>query len=193
VSLDRDTAVRLLIYGRTRLVGYIYSMVNDWSLCDDVFQEVSVLVLEKCGAIPDAERFGSWVRSAARLKAIKALWKRGRQPQLLGDAVLDLLDSSWDEDEAEEPGSQVETLRLCVRELTPRARRILYLRYVDGIKGEALARLLEQPPNTVYVALSRIHRQLARCIARRMAEDGARDGSSSQWPKDSCNRIQDLP
>jgi RNA polymerase sigma-70 factor, ECF subfamily len=180
VPVDRDTAVRLLISRRSRLLGYIYSIVRDWGEADDVFQEVSLLVLKKCRAIRDVEHFGGWVRSVARLEAISVLRKRGRGPELLGDAVLDLLDFAWDEDEAKLLSGQLESLRSCMEKLTERARRILHFRYVEGIKGEALAEILQQPPNTIYVALSRIHQQLANCIEQRIADEDARDGSASR-------------
>jgi RNA polymerase sigma-70 factor, ECF subfamily len=170
MPLNRDTAVRLLISGRSSLLGYIYSIVRDWGVTDDIFQEVSILVLKKCGAIRDAAHFGAWARSAARLEAISALRRMNRGPCLLGDAVLNLLDSAWDREQAKEPSAQLKSLRDCMKKLTDRARRILHLRYAKGIKGEALAELLKQPPNTVYVALSRIHQRLAKCVEQQIAE-----------------------
>jgi RNA polymerase sigma-70 factor (ECF subfamily) len=172
MPLDRDTAVRLLISGRAPLLGYIYSIVRDWATADDVFQEVSILTLRKCESIADAAQFGGWVRTAARLESLAALRKRGRGPRPLGDAVLDLLDAAWDSagSHVENPSDQLESLRDCMKKLTDRARHILHLRYVEGIKGEALAEALQQQPNTVYVALSRIHQRLAKCIDEQMAE-----------------------
>ena len=120
-----------------------------------------------------------------------ALRKRGRGPRPLGDAVLDLLDAAWDAAGAAWKilSDQLESLRDCMKKLTDRARHILHLRYAEGIKGEALAEALQQPPNTVYVALSRIHQRLAKCIERAdcrankgrgpiRREERRRDGSS---------------
>ncbi len=172
MALDRDTAVRLLISGRAGLLGYIHSIVRDWATADDVFQEVSILTLKKCESIGDAGQFGGWVRAAARLESLSALRRRGRGPRPLGDAVLDLLDAAWNAaaGRMENPSDQLESLRDCMKKLTDRARHILHLRYAEGIKGEALAEALQQPPNTVYVSLSRIHQRLAKCIDQRTAE-----------------------
>ncbi len=171
MALDRDTAVRLLVSGRSTLLGYIYSIVRDWGVADDVFQEVSILLLNKCEAIRDAGHFGGWIRSAARLEALNALRKRGRSPRPMGDAILDLLDAAWNAAETDTPSDQLESLRACMKKLTDRARHILRLRYSEGIKGAALAEALQQPPNTVYVALSRIHQRLAKCIEERTEEE----------------------
>ncbi|MBN1393985.1 MAG: sigma-70 family RNA polymerase sigma factor [Pirellulales bacterium] len=180
MPLDRDTAVRMLVSGRSSLLGYIYSIVRDWQMADDVFQELSILLLRKCDAIRDAAAFGSWVRSAARLEAMNILRKRSRRPTPLGDAIQNLLDAAWDASDAETP-DQLDSLRACMKELTERARHILHLRYSEDIKGEALAEVLRQPPNTVYVALSRIHKRLAACIERR-AEEQRRAETSGQSP-----------
>jgi RNA polymerase sigma-70 factor, ECF subfamily len=170
MALDRDTVVRLLFSGRASLLGYINSIVRDWDLADDVLQEVSILALNKCDFIRDEAHFGGWARRTARLESLNLLRKRERGPQLLGDAVLDLLDAAWDAAEAAVPSDSLAALRTCMEKLTPDSQRILQLRYADGIKGAELARLLDQPANTVYVRLSRIHRQLGKCITQEIAE-----------------------
>jgi RNA polymerase sigma-70 factor, ECF subfamily len=175
VALDRDTAVRMLISGRGRLLGYIYSIVRDWNMADDIFQEVSILTLRKCDSIRDQQHFGGWVRSAARLEALNLLRRRSRSPRPMDDAVLDLLDGAWDAADHEMPSDQLELLRGCMEKLTDRARHLLHIRYTEGIKGEALAEVLGQPPNTVYVALSRIHQQLAKCVEQGIADKSRRE------------------
>ena len=193
MPLNRDTAVRLLISGQSGLLGYIYSIVRDWAVTDDIFQEVSILVLRKCGAIRDAEHFGGWVRSAARREAMTVLRRRNRGLRLLGDAVLDLLDSAWDEEQMKLPSGQLESLRACMKKLTERARRILHLRHVEGIKGEALAEVLQQPPNTIYVALSRIHQRLAKCIEQQIAEQRTKNGSLNKSDQEDVLFSQERP
>ena len=170
MALDRDTVVRLLFSGRASLLGYINSIVRDWDLADDVLQEVSILALKKCDNIQDEVHFGGWARRTARLESLNLLRKRKRGPQLLGEAVLDLLDTAWDAAEEAVPSDSLAALRMCIEKLSPDSQRILQLRYADGFKGAELARLLDQPPNTVYVRLSRIHRQLGKCITNEIAE-----------------------
>jgi len=182
MALDRDTAVRMLVSGRSSLLGYIYSIVRDWGLADDVFQEVSILLLRKSESIRGPGQFGARVRSAARLEAMNLLRKRNRGPLSLDNALLDVLDGAWDDAESAVPGDRLESLHDCVRELTERARHLLRLRYSEGIKGEALAAALGQDPNTVYVSLSRIHKRLALCIERRTEERRRLDESGPSGP-----------
>jgi RNA polymerase sigma-70 factor (ECF subfamily) len=170
MAIDRDTAVRILISSRASLLGYINSLVHDWDLADDVFQEVSILALKKYESLADESHLGGWLRQAARLESLNVLRKRGRSPRLLGEAVLDLLDNAWETAEQSSPAYGLDAVRSCVEKLTADSQHVLKLRYGDGIKGEELARALDQVPNTVYVRLSRIHRSLAKCIAQTIAK-----------------------
>lgn len=170
MALDRDTVVRLLLSGRAGLLGYIHSIVRDWNVADDVLQEVSILALKKCGSIQDEAHFGGWVRQTARFESLNLLRRQGHSPHLLGETVLDLLDTAWNAAERAVPSDSLDALRVCIEQLSSESRRILQLRYADGIKGLELAHSLDQSPNTVYVRLSRIHRKLGKCIALRMAE-----------------------
>ena len=70
---------------------------------------------------------------------------------------------------------QIEALRICLEELTPRSQKIVRLRYGQGMKGAELAEVFQRPLNTIYVAVYRIHRALADCIRKRMALGGTSD------------------
>jgi RNA polymerase sigma-70 factor (ECF subfamily) len=172
MSLDRDTTVRILLSGRASLLGYINSFVRDWDLADDVLQEVSILALKKCESIEDEQHLAGWLRQTARLESLNLLRKRGRAPRLLGESVLDLLDAAWDKGDM--PSDSLDALRSCVEKLTDDSQNVLRLRYAEGIKGLELARVLDQPPNTVYVRLSRIHRTLEKCIGKKLADQEER-------------------
>jgi RNA polymerase sigma-70 factor (ECF subfamily) len=89
----------------------------------------------------------------------------------LDEKVLDLLDRQWD---ATDAGSSAaaEALGDCIRRMPSRSRELIDLRYRDGILGKRLAERCSQPPNTVYVTLSRIHRMLSECVKTRLAAQG---------------------
>jgi RNA polymerase sigma-70 factor (ECF subfamily) len=161
-GLDHDTLLRLLLRNRGMLVGYITSIVRDPHLAEDVFQAVSLITVKKIGALEDEAQFPAWVRKIARLESLNAARKQRNAPQPLDEAVLDALEPAWNAAD-EEPEAQ-DALRRCVEKLTPRNRRLVELRYRDGVAGRKLAETLSQPLNTVYVALARIHRTLAECV-----------------------------
>jgi RNA polymerase sigma-70 factor (ECF subfamily) len=152
------------------LLGYILAIVRDSHLAEDVFQDASLVILKKGVGLKRESDFPLWARKVARLEALNALRKRNKTPTLLEPGVLDLLEQQWGRNE----NSQQYTvaLRECLEKLSPKARRLIELRYIAGIPGNTLATRLNQPANTVYVALSRIYRVLSTCVRERVASEG---------------------
>lgn len=170
MAMDTDRLLRLLLVHRGMLLGYIQSIVRDFQLTEDVFQEASLVILKKGGDLKDVNDFPPWARKVVRLQAMNALRKQNRGPELLEPALLDLIEQEWSHDQELE--TYTSALRECMEELPDKARRLIELRYVAGLPGNALAEQLKQPANTVYVALSRIYRILSGCVKGRLASEG---------------------
>jgi len=170
MALDRDTVVRLLMRERTKILAYVYAILRDHHAGEDVLQEVSVLAIDRCAEIEGEKHSLGWVRLAARFKALKALRQRRTQPVGLDDEVLDLLEGHWQRFDDTAASEMVDTLRRCLDRLTPNARRLVTMKYVDGLDGARIAERLDRQVRSVYTALSRIHRALSECLA---SEDSA--------------------
>lgn len=173
MPLDHDTLLRFLLADRVKLIGFIRCIVRDDHLAEDVFQEVSMLVLGKSPEILDAQHFLAWVRRAARLEALSMLRRHKARTQPLDEAVLDALEADWAKLDRQPSLDLLEAVEHCMAKLTPRARAILELRHRDGLIGPKLAEALDQPLTTVYVTLSRAHRALGDCIRNRAGMEGA--------------------
>lgn len=180
MPLDRDQTLRLLLRERALVLGYIRALVRDRHLAEDVFQEVSVRALDKCGEIADEVHFQGWIRRAARFEALNLVRKRERGPEPLGEVLLDQLEGHWDNATAATPDERLETLQSCVGRLTPRAQSLVRLRYGEGLPGTKVAELVGMSLNTLYVALSRIHRALAECV--RAEQMGRARRTASELP-----------
>jgi RNA polymerase sigma-70 factor (ECF subfamily) len=170
MGMDPDRLLRLLLMHRGMLLGYIVSIVSDFHLAEDVFQDASLVILKKGQELANESDFRPWARQVVRFKALNALRKENKNPELLEPAMLDLLEQEWDKERR--PDLSLVALRECIEQLPAKARRLIELRYVAGMPGNALAARLQQPPNTIYVALSRIYRTLSVCVKRRLAYEG---------------------
>jgi RNA polymerase sigma-70 factor (ECF subfamily) len=159
--------VILLLRERVKLLAYIRAIVRDDDLAEDVFQEVALLALHKREEIGDVQHFLGWMRLTSRHRALKSL-RRRRHHLLLDEALLDRLEEHWAEYDAPAGTDLVDALRHCLERLSPKARDLVRLRYGEGVSGRMLAEAVGQSLNTVYVALSRIHRSLGECIRRRL-------------------------
>jgi RNA polymerase sigma-70 factor (ECF subfamily) len=166
MAIDGDTLVRVLLRNRANLVAYAVCIVRDDHLAEDVFQDASVLAYKKKADITDEHHLMAWLRIVIRQRAIKALSKRSKAPLKFDNSMLDLLDDHWQQFDRPEADDYLSALRYCIDRLAPKARELVRLRYSDGMRGTKLAKIFNQPANSIYVALSRIHRTLAECVTR---------------------------
>jgi RNA polymerase sigma-70 factor (ECF subfamily) len=178
--VDGTAALRLLLINRGMLLGYINAITGDPTLSEDVFQEVSIVVLDKHAMLTSSEGFKPWARTIARFQALKAVARRRSGPVMLSGDIMDLLDTSWsalDEDSAALADQErLAALRSCLTRITPRARRLVEMRYFENLPGARIAELLGKPLNTIYVAISRIHRALGECVRGELQRQGGGRG-----------------
>lgn len=177
MPVNEDLVVRTLLSHRLGLLAYIEALVRDAHIAEDVFQDVSSLALQKRDTIDDAAHLLKWLRKTARFRASYAMRQRFNQPLVFDDALLDEMDTQWIAHVESTSGGgdetdRIDALRVCMEALTPNARQLIDLRYREGISGQDLADATGKQLNTVYVALTRIHRTLADCIRKRLAEGG---------------------
>lgn len=174
MALQQDVVVQLLLKHRGKLLGAIRAMVADEHLAEDIFQEVSIAAISKCGEIADVEHFAAWVRYAARFQALVALRNRNRLPRVLSDDVLDALEHHWQQFDKQADSEISDALRICLERLSPYARQLIETRYVQRKRGTELAKALQRSLNTVYVALSRAHNALRDCVHQKLATEAGR-------------------
>jgi len=171
MGLEPAKIVQELIAERDRLFSYIWAIVGDIHLAEDVFQEVSLLVVEKNPNVDDVSQLRVWFRRAARLKALEAVRRKKRGP-LLNESVLDKLEECWSDYDAapdSELNELLDMLRDCMRLLTPYSRRLLVMHYTHGLRSSEIARRLKLKVETVYQAIARAHRSLSECIKAKLA------------------------
>lgn len=165
MSLDENTVVQVLLRERLRLAGSVLPIVRDVHAADDVFQQVVLKALEIREQFREPEHLWAWALRAARHRAIDLA--RRKRFQCLDEEVLELL-----VDETPpvlEPTDRAEALANCLSKLSEGARRLLKLRYEDGLRCVTVAEQTEQSADAVYQSYSRIHRQLRLCIERQLA------------------------
>jgi len=174
MTLDRHFVIKTLLADRVRLFSYIWTIVADEHLAEDVFQEVSMLAIDKAGEIEDPEALPVWLRRAARNLALRAIRKKHHDRHVFDDALLDQLDRDWAEHRAATPsGETLDALRQCLQKLTPHARRVVRLRYAEGLTGQRLADALGRSLTAAYMAVSRANKTLADCVQRTLRASDA--------------------
>lgn len=171
--LGHEIIAASLMRRRTELLAYIWAIVADEHIAEDVMQEVCRLAILKSDEIKDADHLIPWARTTARFVALNALRKTQRATPTLDASLLDLLEPHWPRSQHVGDTDHVDALRRCLGHLSPNARRLVQLRYTDNISGSELAEIVGQKTRSVYTALSRIHRTLGECVRRLLSEEAA--------------------
>lgn len=166
MPVDPKTIARIGMRDRARILAYIRVIVRHADIAEDVLQEVHALAIEKARDIESEAVLGQWLRGAARRIALRTLRDRAQAPSPLDDAALDSLDMQWDnlDASADQAADALKALDHCLAELSDNARRIVDWRYRDQLTGKQIAAKLDRNPDSLYVTMSRIHAQLAKCV-----------------------------
>ena len=175
MAIEQETLMRLLTGEEGKLRAYIWQIVRDDHVVDEVVQDMAVLSLQKCSQIENAEHFPAWARRTCRNLAMEAIRKKQQRQCLLSNAMLDLLESRWERFDGQRSVDLLAALRKCVDRLTPRARQVLEFRYTEGLRCSKVADRMGVKVDTVYVTLLRIHRTLAQCIESERRKEGLAD------------------
>lgn len=151
-------------------MAYAQSIVTDWDLAEDVYQNAAIVALRKSDQLKSQDGILWWILKIARYEALKAVEARSKRKPIFGSEMIDVLDSEWKDYLASDRSSLVsQALEHCIKKLSARNQELVRLRYSEGLSGESLANALGKSLNTCYVALSRVHKQLRTCIQTRLA------------------------
>ena len=172
MNLDSQRIVRVLMEERGKLFSYIWAIVGDAHLAEDVFQEVSLLAVEKGGEVAGEPQLRAWLRSTARYKSLQAM-REIKTPARSSrdDAVIEKLDEYWIQYDATPESDLVETLRDCIRLLSPNGRKMMVLRYSKELRSSQIAQRLKRQLATVRRSIARAHQSLFECVSAKLAAE----------------------
>jgi RNA polymerase sigma-70 factor, ECF subfamily len=174
-SPGHTTHVQTLFIKHSSLIkGFILAILPDFSLVDDVLQEVFLVVTEKAGSFEPGTSFLAWTRAIARNKVLELQRTRKMAARMLAPEVIESLCSAPPgEDFADLTEARAAALRQCMEKLAPQAKRIVEMRYREAHRPAEIANRLTWTPQAVHVALSRARATLRECVQRKLARDEA--------------------
>ena len=147
--------------------GYVLSMSPDFSLADDVMQEVFLVVTRKAASFEIGTSFPAWVKTIARFKALEAIRAGRSRCETLSEEVLQALGAERSEFHGD-TDERLALLATCLQELAPQARRSIDLRYKQDHLPPQIAGLMGCTVQSVNVTLSRARAFLRDCVLRKM-------------------------
>jgi RNA polymerase sigma-70 factor, ECF subfamily len=167
---ERFLALFLPEQGTVR--AFIRSIVWDRAHCEDLFQEVALVLWRELDRYDAARPFGAWARGVAAKTVLKSLRQAKRTPVALSQEAIHALEAAFDQaaiEDVQRPVSQQEdALRHCLERLPNKSRTLMRLRYQESLKVDEIASRVAGSPEAVQKALSRLRESLQKCVERRL-------------------------
>ena len=160
ISGTEDSINVLLNRHRKRILDYIYMMVKNRDVADDIFQETLIKVVRfvQEGRYTENGKFLSWVLRIAHNQVIDYFrQKKQRNNVSEGDAGYDILNNQKFSDHTVEEKlitNQIETdVRKLIDFLPPEQKEVVLMRYYMGLSFKEIA---EQTDVSINTALGRM-------------------------------------
>ena len=160
ISGNEDSINVLLDRHRKRILDYIYMMVKNRDVADDIFQETLIKVVRfvQEGRYTENGKFLSWVLRIAHNQVIDYFrQKKQRNNVSEGDAGYDILNNPKFSDHTVEEKlitNQIETdVRKLIDFLPPEQKEVVLMRYYMGLSFKEIA---EQTDVSINTALGRM-------------------------------------
>src|SRR6185295_3369793 len=155
---------------RARLFPYLLHLVGDPHEADDLFQDLSVAVLENPSMLRRAGDVFAYLRGVARHLASG----RRRLHARTGESLRRWTEWAWEADPGDDSADddrrrQVAALHHCREALQETSRKLLALRYDQGLDLKAISDALGSTEGAVKMMFLRVRQALAKCIRARLA------------------------
>lgn len=165
--------IKLLLERRRLVFGYIYALTRDVDAAEEIFQELSLSVLEESARGSVVDRFFPWACSVARNRVSDYYRKRGKaEPaaSVLAETVAAVFEENGES--REDAARRIRGLLDCVDALPARQRQIIELYYRDQNSVSDVADAVGWKSPAVKVALSKIRRALLECLRGKNLVEG---------------------
>jgi RNA polymerase sigma-70 factor, ECF subfamily len=161
----------------TRVFNYVWRMVGDRALAEDVTQEVFLLVFQGLPRFAFRCRFTTWLFQVTKNRVLDELETRRRRPRHL--VALDEVPALGVVDMRLEQGETVAALWHAIEELPIGLRMALLLRDVVGLPYAEIAAALEVNLSTVKWRIFKAREGVGLALARASEAEGVLTGAGT--------------
>lgn len=162
-SGDREALEELLKAVQEPLYRYVFRLVGERSLAEDILQDVFIIIYRKLGWLQEPSLFRSWAYRIASREAFKRL-KRERRwgEQVRDDDILEAIPTPAPEENF--APELLEHLPQLIARVSPASRAVLILHYLNELPLSEVAEVLGIAPGTVKSRLAYGLQSLRRAV-----------------------------
>ena len=154
------------------LLAYLNSLTGDHALAEDVAQQTLLIAYRKIGTLKNPSAFPAWLRGIARLEALAAMRRRGRELPVAPE-VLQQMDEIYRQFEEQNPtGTWEERFKLveeCFGRMPESLQTVCRMHYFDDRKAWQIAEMLTINLNAVLKRLERARTAIRDCVEGKIA------------------------
>lgn len=143
---------------------YVAALSRDREAVDDLAQEVFVRALERVDRLVNAEKAGAFLRGIARRVVQEHFRQRRRDRRYEAETAAAVAGDAVDVPLACHDRAMLDLLLDAIDALPVVSRRLIEMRYHDGLNASDIATALGIQPTAVRVSLLRIRERLKRRV-----------------------------
>ena len=172
VPAHAERLLRHFVQEDAVLRAYVYAATRSHQDSDDILQEVWRTLTLKLDQYDDSRPFRPWALGVARIQVLRWRQARGRDRLVAAPDVLELLADTAVE-QADSLDVRLSFLELCLEQLTDACRRMLRLKYAEGLRAADVAARVGRNVAAVEMTLVRARRELRACMEDHMRREFA--------------------
>lgn len=164
-----ENIIGLITKNQGSLRAYIYTLLPDPVLVDDILQETNLVIWRKATEYDPARPFMPWACRIALFQVKAARRDNSRDRHVFNSELVDIL-AAEGEATSDSPGDLDSALRDCLTELPEQKRQLILSRYHPDSSVKELAESRNETPGALSVELHRIRRSLESCILGKLKQ-----------------------
>ncbi|MCA9260621.1 MAG: sigma-70 family RNA polymerase sigma factor, partial [Planctomycetales bacterium] len=165
------TFATLLDQHHRGLFAFVRALVPHYADAEDVYQQVALVLWKKFDDFEIGTNFRAWSAQVARNTARDFLRSQRRLAPCFSDDFLEALAAAHIERSGDEERFRAEALQRCLDKLSHRDRKLVDECYAPDRDFSAIAKSQNRSIDAIYQAISRIRKNLARCVRRSLTSE----------------------
>lgn len=167
-----DEFLKLFLGNYASLYSYIIARGIPPDSAKDVLQDVAVVLWEKFETYQLGTNFRAWTFAVTRIEIMHFLDRQKRDARVLSldEETLDSLEAIETSGHEGIADYQEHLLVQCLNRLGEEARRVMQIRYGDGLSFKEMAKRLKKSSTALRIQICRIRKWLQDCVAESLQE-----------------------
>jgi RNA polymerase sigma-70 factor (ECF subfamily) len=167
---DQEKFMRFWTTSQPAVVGYIRSLVPG-DAANDVVQNTALALFRRFADYDDSRPFTAWAMGVAKFQILGHRRDAARSFLSFEPDLLERFTEEW-ADACQTADYRATALEYCLDKLSARARKIVRMRYFEGLTGVEIGSRMGSSDAAIRMMLQRIRDQLRKCTEENLSTEG---------------------